>query len=156
MHLFVKYIDFISIISLSYAYTFIHSTFTINKTLLLFDYKMFCFRGQESARGLEDPISPVVVPEAELPPHPLRVPLPAERVLQVPQGGGRAHDGRRQLHAGPDRDGAAADRPRHRQEREEEASRNHAPATGQLPLQSPDRVEDWERHPSPRLEDQAA
>ena len=59
-------------------------------------------RRQEFAGGLEDSLSPVVVSEEEQPPDPLRVPLTAQRVLQVPEGGGGAHDPERGLHGRAD------------------------------------------------------
>ena len=59
-------------------------------------------RRQEFARGLEDSFSPVVVSEEEQPPDPLRVPLTAQRVLQVPEGRGGAHDPERGLHCRAD------------------------------------------------------
>ena len=64
---------------------------------------------------MEDPESPVVVPEEEQPQDPLRVPLPRQRVLQVEEGRGRAHERVRCLHRRADRDGQAASDHNHRQ-----------------------------------------
>ena len=57
---------------------------------------------------MEDPLPPVVVPEEEQPQDPLRVPLTAQRVLQVPEGRGGAHDPERDLHHRADRHREAA------------------------------------------------
>ena len=57
----------------------------------------------------------MVVPEEEQSQDPLRVPLPRQRVLQVEEGRGRAHERVRCLHRRADRDGQAASDHHHRQ-----------------------------------------
>ena len=102
---------------------------------------------------MEDSISSVVVSEAQQSSDSLRVLVARERVLQVSEGGGGAHDGQRDLHPGADRDGEAASHNHHGQEHQEEANHD-SNQTRLVSLQPSDWLENWQHDASHWLEDQ--